>query len=36
MFPGTGSSTLDIVLEIGIALALIVTIVLLIKNFRGR
>lgn len=36
MIPGTGSQTLDIVLEIGIVLALIVTIVLLIRNYRGR
>ena len=36
MFPGTGSSGLDLVLEIGIAVALLVTIVLLIRNYRGR
>lgn len=36
MIPGTGSQTLDLVLEIGIVLALIVTIVLLIRNYRGR
>jgi hypothetical protein len=33
---GTGNDTLDVVLQIGIALALLVTIVLLIKNYRGR
>lgn len=36
MIPGTGSQTLDLVLEIGIVLALVVTIVLLIRNYRGR
>lgn len=36
MIPGTGSQTLDLLLEIGIVLALIVTIVLLIRNYRGR
>jgi hypothetical protein len=36
MFPGTGSSGLDLVLEIGIAVALLVSIVLLIRNYRGR
>ena len=36
MIPGTGSSTLDLVLEIGIVLALVVTLVVLIRNYRGR
>ena len=36
MIPGTGSPTLDVVLQVGIALALIVSVVLLIKNFRDR
>jgi hypothetical protein len=36
MVPGTGSDTLDLVLQIGIALAMLVLIVLLIRNFRGR
>ena len=36
MIPGTGSATLDIVLQIGIAVALLVTIVLLIRNYRDR
>ena len=36
MVPGTGSNTLDVVLEIGIALALLVTVVLLVRNYRGR
>jgi hypothetical protein len=36
MFPGTGSSGLDVVLQIAIAAALVVTIVLLIRNYRGR
>jgi hypothetical protein len=36
MIPGTGNETLDIVLQLGIVLALIVTVVLLIRNFRNR
>ena len=36
MMPGTGSAGWDLVLQIGIALALLVSLVLLIKNFRGR
>jgi hypothetical protein len=36
MVPGTGSNTLDVVLEIGIALAMLVAIVLLVRNYRGR
>ncbi len=36
MIPGTGSATWDLVLEIAIILALLVGIVLMIKNFRGR
>ena len=36
MIPGTGSETLDLVLQIGIALSVIVLILLLIKNLRGR
>jgi hypothetical protein len=36
MIPGTGSAALDTVLQIGIALAIIVTLVLLIRNYRGR
>jgi hypothetical protein len=36
MVPGTGSNTLDVVLEIGIALAMLVTIVLLVRHYRGR
>jgi hypothetical protein len=36
VIPGTGSATLDLVLEIGIIAALVVTVVLLIKNLRGR
>ncbi|SMO99676.1 hypothetical protein SAMN06273567_11831 [Geodermatophilus aquaeductus] len=36
MFPTTGSSTWDVVLEIGIALCLVVTLVLLWRNMRGR
>jgi hypothetical protein len=36
MIPGTGSTGLDVVLQIAIAAALLVTIVLLIRNYRGR
>ena len=36
VIPGTGSATLDLVLQIGIIAALVVTIVLLVKNLRGR
>lgn len=36
VIPGTGNDALDTVLEIGIALALVVTLVLLIKNYRDR
>jgi hypothetical protein len=36
MIPGTGSSTWDLVLEIAIVLALLVGIVLMIKNYRDR
>lgn len=36
MLPGTGSATLDVVVEIGIVLALLASLVLLIRNYRGR
>ena len=36
MIPGTGSAGWDLVLQIAIALALLVTIVLMIKNYRNR
>lgn len=36
MIPGTGSSGWDVVLQIAIAVALLVSIVLLIRNYRGR
>ena len=36
MIPGTGSETLDLVLQIGIALAMLVAIVLIVRNYRGR
>jgi len=36
MIPGTGSAALDVVLQIGIALALLVSVVLLIRNYRNR
>jgi hypothetical protein len=36
MIPGTGSGGLDVVLQIAIAAALLVSIVLLIRHYRGR
>jgi hypothetical protein len=36
MIPGTGSGALDMVLQIGVVAALLVSIVLLIRNHRGR
>ena len=36
MIPGSGSGALDTVLQIGIAVALLVSIVLLIRNYRDR
>jgi hypothetical protein len=36
VFPGTGSTALDTVLEIGIAVCLLISIVLLWRNHRGR
>jgi LPXTG-motif cell wall-anchored protein len=36
VFPSTGSSGWDAVLEIALVLALLATLVLLIRNFRDR
>jgi hypothetical protein len=36
MIPGTGSGAWDTVLQIAIAVALLISIVLLIRNYRGR
>jgi hypothetical protein len=36
MVPSTGSAALDSVLQVAIIAALLVGIVLLIKNYRGR
>jgi hypothetical protein len=36
MIPGTGSGTWDTILQVAIALALLVGIVVLIRNFRDR
>jgi LPXTG-motif cell wall-anchored protein len=36
MFPSTGSSTWDTLLQLAIAAALLVSIVLLIRNYRDR
>jgi len=36
VIPSTGSSGWDIVLQIAVAIALLVTLVLMVKNFRDR
>jgi hypothetical protein len=36
VIPGTGSSGWDLVVQVAIALALVVTLVLMIKNYRDR
>ena len=36
MIPGTGSTALDVVLQLAIAAALLVFVVLLIRSYRGR
>jgi hypothetical protein len=36
MIPGTGSAGWDVVLQIAIALTLLVSIVLMVKNHRDR
>jgi hypothetical protein len=36
MIPGTGSEALDVVLQIGILLAMLITVVILVRNYRGR
>jgi hypothetical protein len=36
MIPGTGSTTWDTVLQVAIALTLLVSIVFLIRHYRGR
>jgi hypothetical protein len=36
VIPGTGSTAWDIVLQIAIALALVVTLALMVKNYRDR
>jgi len=36
MIPGTGSTTWDLILQIAIFLAMLVGVVLVIKNFRDR
>ncbi len=36
MVPGTGSAALDVVLQVAVIAAMLVGIVLLIKNYRGR
>jgi hypothetical protein len=36
VFPSTGSSGWDVILEIVLVLALVATLVLLIRNFRDR
>jgi hypothetical protein len=34
--PGTGNATLDVILQVAIIGAMLVGIVLLIRNYRGR
>ena len=36
MLPGTGNTALDVVLQGAIIVVLLISIVLLIKNYRGR
>jgi hypothetical protein len=36
MIPGTGSEALDVVVQVGILLAMLVTVVILVRNYRGR
>jgi hypothetical protein len=36
MGPSTGSPTWDLILQVGIAGCLVASIVLLIRNYRGR
>ena len=36
MIPSTGSPTLDVVLQLGIALAALTSVLLLWRNYRGR
>jgi hypothetical protein len=36
MIPGTGSAGWDAVLQIAIVLALLISIILMIKNYRNR
>jgi hypothetical protein len=36
VFPGTGSAGWDALLQAAIALTLLVAIIVLIKNYRGR
>jgi LPXTG-motif cell wall-anchored protein len=36
VLPATGSAGWDVVVQVAIALALLVSIVLLIRNYRGR
>jgi hypothetical protein len=36
MFPSTGSETLDVILQVALALAVVTSIVLLIRNYRDR
>jgi hypothetical protein len=36
MFPSTGSPTVDRILEIGIIVVLLISVVLLYRNYRGR
>ncbi|WP_143030330.1 LPXTG cell wall anchor domain-containing protein [Blastococcus aurantiacus] len=36
MVPSTGSETLDVVLQLAVIAALLASLVLLVRNYRGR
>ena len=36
MLPSTGSETLDIVMQLAVIAALLASLVLLVRNYRGR
>lgn len=36
MLPSTGSETLDIVMQLAIIAALLASLVLIVRNYRGR
>jgi LPXTG-motif cell wall-anchored protein len=36
MLPSTGSETLDVVMQLAVIAALLASLVLLVRNYRGR